>query len=54
MAHTLDDLVIEIAGNNTTKTDEYFKYKKMLWELIDKLHNPMYIDKLSQDNYKEI
>lgn len=54
MAHTLEDLVIEIADKYSTETTEYFKHKEMLWEMIHKLHNPIYIDKLSQDNYKEI
>lgn len=54
MAHTIDNLIISIADKYSHSTDEYFKHKEMLWEIVDELHNPFYLKKLSEDNYKEI
>lgn len=54
MAHTIDDLVIEIADKYSKSTAEYFKNKEMLWEIVGQLHHPIYIEKLSKDNYKDI
>lgn len=54
MAHTIEDLVIEIADKYSTESLEYHTHKKMLWEMVHKLHSPTYLEKLSKDNYKEI
>lgn len=54
MAHTIEDLVIDIADKYSADGDTYSNNKKMLWELVDELHNPMYIEKLTKPNYKEI
>lgn len=54
MAHTIDDLIIEISDKYSNSTDEYLKHKEMLWEIVDELHNSIYLEKLTKDNYKEI
>ena len=54
MAHTIDDLVIEIADKYSKSTVEYSKNKEMLWKIVEQLHHPIYLEKLSKDNYKNI
>ena len=54
MAHTIDDLVTAIADMYSKSTAEYFKNKEMLWDIVEQLHHPVYLEKLSKDNYKNI
>jgi hypothetical protein len=60
MAHTLEDLILEVSdkyiwGETEQQKDKSYKInKKMLWEFLEKLHHPMYIEKLSRDDYKDI
>ena len=54
MAHTLEDLVMNISDKYSSDGESYQKNKKMLWELVDELHHPVYIEKLIETNYKEL
>lgn len=54
MAHTIEDLVMVIADKHSNTDEEYDKHKEMLWELVDELHHPIYIEKLIEPNYREI
>jgi hypothetical protein len=54
MAHTIEDLVINVADKYSSDGETYRKNKKMLWELVDELHHPTYIEKLIEQNYKEL
>lgn len=54
MAHTIEDLVMVVADKHSTSNKEYEKNKEMLWELVDELHHPMYIEKLIEPNYRDI
>lgn len=54
MAHTIEDLVMVVADKYSTNGETYKKNKEMLWELVDELHHPVYIEKLIETNYKEL
>lgn len=60
MAHTIEDLIINIADKySEAETKElscnlYVNNKAMLWEFVEKLHHPAYIEKLQKSNYKEL
>ena len=60
MAHTIEDLVMNMAdkyslANNPAESQVIYKRnKEMLWNFLNELHHPMYIEKLSKPNYKEL
>lgn len=54
MAHTIEDLVRGIADKYSADGKTYNNNKKMLWEMVDELHHPIYIEKLTKPNYKEL
>ena len=60
MAHTIEDLVMNMAdkyssANNPAESQVIYKRnKEMLWGFLNELHHPMYIEKLSKPNYKEL
>lgn len=54
MAHTIEDLVMVIADKHSNEASQYEKNKEMLWELVDKLHENYYIEKLIEPNYRDI
>lgn len=60
MAHTIEDLVMNMAdkyssANNPAESQVIYKRnKEMLRDFLNELHHPMYIEKLSKSNYKEL
>lgn len=54
MAHTIEEVVMNIADKHSNTVEEYRMYKLMLWELVDELSHPVYLEKLSTSDYHYI
>lgn len=54
MANTIEEVVINIADKHSKTSGEYRFYKRMLWELVDELTHPVFLDKLTRKNYRHI
>lgn len=54
MAHTIEEVVMNIADKHSTTVQQYRNYKRMLWELVDELTDPVYLDKLAREDYRYI
>ena len=58
MAHTIEDLVMNIAdkyssANNPVESQVIYKRnKEMLWDFLNKLHHPMYIENCQSQTIK--